>query len=214
MAHLTDPPNAGPPDRHWNAVYAEGDRDRSWWQDEPAESLEAIALVAPAHDAPILDVGGGSSQLAGSLLERGHTDVTVLDLSSVALELARRRLGGQGERVTWIVADVLSWTPPRRYALWHDRAVLHFFTDPKDRARYAERVRAAVTEGGHAIIATFAPDGPDRCSGLPVQRSSAADIAELLGNDFRMVDARTRPHRTPAGAIQPFTWVVAQASNS
>ena len=106
--------------------------------------------------------------------------------------------------------DVLAWTPPRRYAVWHDRAVVHFFTRPEDRARYAATLRSAVAAGGHAIIATFAPDGPDRCSGLPVQRASAEEIGELLGDEFRVLDARIRAHRTPAGAIQPFTWVVAR----
>jgi SAM-dependent methyltransferase len=198
------------PTGHWDAAYAGGDRNRSWFQEDPAESLAAVARVAPPLDAPIIDVGGGSSALAGRLLERGHSDVTVLDLSRTALDLARERLGPAGARVTWVADDLLAWTPPRRYALWHDRAVLHFFVSRRDRARYAATLRAALRPGGHAIIATFAPHGPDRCSGLPVRRSSAPEIAQLLGAGFHVVEASVHEHRTPSGAVQPFTWVLAK----
>ena len=198
------------PHSHWDAAYADGDEDRSWTQERPAESLEALAFTAPAPDAPLIDVGGGSSRLAAALLDAGHSDVTVLDLSAAALDLARRRLGPRADMVTWLVADLLTWRPTRQYATWHDRAVLHFFTDPVDRSRYADTLRSALMPGGHAIIAGFAPDGPDHCSGLPVQRSSAQDIADLLGDDFELLHARVREHRTPSGTAQPFTWVIAR----
>jgi trans-aconitate methyltransferase len=201
-------------DVHWDAAYADGDDDRSWTQEQPAESLEALAVTAPRPDAPFIDVGGGSSRLTGALLDAGHSDVTVLDISEAALDLARRRLGPRADMVTWLVADLVTWRPARQYATWHDRAVLHFFTDPGDRARYADTLRAALLPGGHAIIATFAPDGPDRCSGLPVQRNSARDIADLLGHDFELLRAHVREHRTPSGAVQPFTWVIARRIGS
>jgi trans-aconitate methyltransferase len=197
-------------DAHWDAAYADGDDDRSWTQERPTESLEALASTALPPDAPLIDVGGGSSRLTAALLDAGHSDITVLDLSKAALQLSRRRLGPRADMVTWLAADVLTWQPTRQYAIWHDRAVLHFFTDPTDRSRYADTLRSALMSGGHAIIATFAPSGPDHCSGLPVQRSSAQEIVDLLGHDFQLLRAQVREHRTPSGAAQPFTWVVAQ----
>ena len=196
-------------DRHWDAVYADGDATASWTQTHPTRSLDAIAAIAPELNAPVIDVGGGSSTLASALLTAGHTDVTVLDLSARALELARERLGDEADRVQWISADLLQWRPRRRYAIWHDRAVLHFFTTPADRAQYAATLLDAVRPGGHAIIATFALDGPDRCSGLPVRRSSAENILRLLGDEFAGVSADIEHHRAPSGRVQPFSWLVA-----
>lgn len=195
---------------HWDAVYADGD-DRSWTQERPTESLEALASIAPCPDAPLIDIGGGSSRLSAALLDAGHSDITVLDLSEAALDLARRRLGPRADLVTWLPADVLTWQPTRQYAIWHDRAVLHFFTEVNDRSRYVDNLRSALMSGGHAVIATFAPGGPDHCSGLPVQRSSAQEIADLLGPDFKLLSTQVREHRTPSGATQPFTWVIAQS---
>jgi len=197
-------------DNHWNATYANGDSTTSWTQVNPTESLRAIAAVSPGLDAAIIDVGGGSSRLAGELLRAGRTDVTVLDVSSAALDLAKDRLLDQAARVEWIAADLLAWEPARRYAVWHDRAVLHFFTDPADRGRYVAKLADGLANGGHAIIATFAPDGPTSCSGLPVQRSSAEEILDLLGNQFTGVSAKTQHHRTPGGREQAFTWIVAK----
>jgi trans-aconitate methyltransferase len=201
------------PSAHWDAAYADGDDDRSWTQERPTESLEALASIAPCPDAPLIDVGGGSSRLTAALLDAGHSDITVLDLSEVALDLARRRLEPRADMVTWLAADLLTWQPTRQYAIWHDRAVLHFFTDPTDRSRYVDSLRSSLVSGGHAIIATFAPGGPDHCSGLPVQRTSAQQISDLLGHDFRLLRAQVREHRTPSGATQPFTWVIARRAS-
>ena len=195
---------------HWDDVYAGGDAAVSWAQAHPAPSLRAIAATGLPAAAPVIDIGGGSSALAGELLAAGHRDVTVLDLSATALAIARERLGELGDQVTWIAADLLAWKPARGYALWHDRALLHFFTREDDRAAYAARLHAAVAPGGFAVIATFAPDGPETCSGLPVRRSDAGDMLELLGRRFRAVSAATLPHITPGGRTQPFTWIVAQ----
>ena len=192
---------------HWDAAYAGGHRRVSWFQDDPAESLDAIWRAAPAPDAPIVDVGGGASALAGRLLEQGRTDVTVLDLSAVALQLAGDRIGDD-PRVHWIAADVLAWKPERTYAIWHDRALLHFFTADADRARYAATLAKALHPGGHAIVATFAPHGPERCSGLRVRRSAATEIAALLGPGFELQHAATHDHVTPGGTTQPFTWAI------
>ena len=200
-------------DAHWDAAYADGDAARSWTQEQPTESLEAIAFTAPSPDSPLIDIGGGSSRLTAALLDAGHSDITVLDISAAALDLARRRLGPRADMVTWLTADLLTWQPERQYGTWHDRAVLHFFTDPVNRSRYVNRLRSALMPGGHAIIATFAPDGPERCSGLPVQRNSAQNIAELLGPGFQMLRAEVREHRTPSGATQPFTWIIARRTH-
>jgi hypothetical protein len=152
--------------------------------------------------------GPSPSDGLDALVER--LPITVLDLSATALALAKERLGARGDAVNWIAADLLAWTPARAYALWHDRAVLHFFTRQEDRVAYADRVREAVAPGGHAIIATFAPDGPPTCSGLPVRRSSAGGVLRLLGPAFAEVQALTEQHVTPGGRIQPFSWVTAR----
>lgn len=195
---------------HWQQAYEAGDDSKSWTQGSAEPSLTAIARTGVALDGPILDVGGGSSPLAGELLARGHTDITVLDIAQNALDLARSRLGGQADAVRWLQADLMTWRPERRYAIWHDRAVLHFFTDPEDRATYARAVDAALAPGGYAVIATFAPDGPEQCSGLPVYRSSAEETLTLLGPSFSAVATEQHVHSTPGGNEQAFSWLVAR----
>ena len=198
----------------WNAAYAPGDEHRSWYEAHPSASLKAIQSITPSLQAPIIDVGGGSSRLSGALLAAGYDDLTVLDISQTALSLAQSRLGSDANHVTWVTADLLAWQPTRRYAVWHDRAVLHFFVDPGARRTYTETLHAALTPGGHAIIATFAPDGPAQCSGLPVQRNSADQILQLLGGDFIAVNTSVETHITPTGNPQALTWVIAQRQPS
>ena len=195
---------------HWDAVFAGGDERRSWHQARPAESLRAIKRVVSDRNAAIIDVGGGSSGLSGALLAAGYRDLTVLDISKTALSLAESRLGESAERITWIAADLLAWRPPRRYRVWHDRAVLHFFVDADDRRAYAQTLHEALAPGGYAIIACFAPTAPDRCSGLPVHRGSTDDILGLLGSDFSTVASSVQVHTTPSNRQQPFTWVTAR----
>lgn len=195
---------------HWDAAFAGGDEQRSWYQGRPSESVRAIERVVADRDAAILDVGGGSSGLSAALLAAGYRDLTVLDVSHTALSLARSRLGNRAERVTWIAADLLAWRPPRRYLVWHDRALLHFFVDADDRRGYVQTLRQALAPGGYAIIASFAPTGPEQCSGLPVLRSSAEDILDLLGSEFSTVESSIRIHTTPSNQDQPFTWVTAR----
>lgn len=197
------------PETYWDHVYAEGDATKSWRQPRPRVSLSAIgSALGNEREAPIIDVGGGSSTLADELLTTGYTDVTVLDVSANALRLARERMGEAAERVNWIAADLLQWRPDREYALWHDRATLHFFVLESDRRRYAHVARAAIAPGGYAVIATFAPDGPTTCSGLPVHRSSPDGIAALLGAQFSLLSADHELHRTPRGAEQSFAWAL------
>lgn len=192
---------------HWDAAYDRGTENVSWTQEEARVSLELIGELGVPPTAPVVDVGGGASPLAANLLDRGFTDVSVLDLSEHGLAAGRALLGARAGEVAWIVADVRDWAPPRRYGLWHDRAVLHFITDPAERRAYAARAADGVAPGGGIVIATFAPDGPDRCSGLPVRRSSPDELATLLGDAFTVVAARREEHRTPGGSIQPFTWI-------
>ena len=199
---------------HWDAAFAGGDEQRSWYQGRPSESLRAIEHVAPDRDAAILDVGGGSSGLSGALLAAGYRDLTVLDVSKTALSLAQSRLGQSAERVTWITADLLAWRPPRRYFVWHDRAVLHFFVDADDRRDYVKTLHEALAPTGYAIIAGFAPTGPEQCSGLPVHRSSPDDILDLLGSEFRAVESSVQIHTTPSNTDQPFTWVTARRGHA
>lgn len=197
--------------RHWESVYsATAPTGVSWYQPEPAVSLTMIDALGIPRDAAIIDVGGGASTLADTLIERGFTDLSVLDLSATALDHARRRLAGDAHRVHWLHDDVLTWTPPRAYDLWHDRAVFHFLVDPSDRDRYLDTLDAAVSRDGQVIIATFAADGPRQCSGLPVARYDADALATAVGPTFTTVEARREDHRTPWGAVQPFTWVAFQ----
>ncbi len=195
------------PDRqaHWDNVYTtKHEQDVSWYQDRATPSLDLIALTGLSTDVEIIDIGGGASRLVDSLLLANFGRLTVLDLSAAALEAARQRLGDKAALVKWIVADVTTWQPSQTYALWHDRAAFHFLTDPADQSAYAERLKRAVKPAGFAIIGTFAPDGPERCSGLPIVRHDAASLAAMLGDEFELIDARRHEHTTPWGAMQRF----------
>ncbi|MQA84434.1 MAG: methyltransferase domain-containing protein [Streptosporangiales bacterium] len=192
---------------HWDTVYeSRGTEGVSWYQPAASVSLELIdVLDVPRHTA-VVDVGGGASRLADGLVERGFTDISVLDVSKSALDAARGRLDPDAP-VTWLHEDVLDWRPGRRFGLWHDRAVFHFLTEPEHQAGYLAVLRSAIRPGGAVVLATFAPDGPEYCSGLPVARYSARQLAETLGEDFRTVGVRREEHTTPTGAVQAFTWV-------
>jgi SAM-dependent methyltransferase len=193
-------------EEHWDDRYRTvGPTAVSWYQARPDVSLDLLAAAGVGPADSVLDVGGGASTLVDHLLAAGHTDVAVLDVSSVALEDARARLGDP-PGVTWIHADLLTWTPPRRWAIWHDRAVLHFLVDDADRARYVVLLRRTLEPGGTFVIGTFAEDGPTHCSGLPVRRYSHDDLGALLG-DVEVVARRREVHRTPGDADQPFTWL-------
>jgi SAM-dependent methyltransferase len=194
---------------HWDEVYGRVDpAEVSWYQSTPQMSLDLIAATAVPPTDAIVDIGGGTSNLATRLVGRGFADVSVLDVSARAAQRARDLAGDAAARVDWIVADVLSWRPSRRYRLWHDRAVFHFFTDEVDREAYAATLGAALDPEGLVIVATFALDGPEQCSGLPTARYDGPSLAAALGDRFELVDSRREEHHTPGGAMQPFTWVV------
>jgi SAM-dependent methyltransferase len=190
---------------HWENVYTtKSETEVSWFQENPAPSLELIALAGLPADATIIDIGGGASRLVDALVERKFGQITVLDLSAAALDAAKARLGDRGAGVEWVVADVTTWEPSQTYDLWHDRAAFHFLTAASDRSAYVRHLKKAVRSGGHVIIGTFALDGPERCSGLPVMRYDAGMLGAILGNDFRLIDSRRHDHSTPWGAVQRF----------
>jgi trans-aconitate methyltransferase len=194
-------------EQHWEAVWRDrAPEDMSWFQDAPTRSLELIRVAAPEPAAPIVDVGGGASRLVDRLLAAGYTDLTVLDISAAALGAAQRRLGADATRVEWVRDDVLTHRFEHRFRVWHDRAVFHFLVDPTDRRRYVERLLEAVTPGGHVIIATFGPQGPSHCSGLPVQRYDDAGLAAALGSGFEPCSSTEEMHHTPSGATQQFAY--------
>ena len=172
--------------------------------------MDLIGAVAPARQSRIIDIGGGASLLVHCLLDQGYSDLTVLDISEAALEVARARLGDRGDEVTWLAADARSLRLPEEVDVWHDRAVFHFLTEESDRQAYLASVRAALRVGGHVIIATFGPGGPDHCSGLEVERYDADKLAELFGPPFELVQNLQRQHVTPAGTSQEFTYAVLQ----
>jgi rhodanese-related sulfurtransferase len=199
--------------QHWNQRYADAGATRvSWYQPEPAMSLALVDHLVVTTTAPVIDVGGGASLLVDALLARGYVDLTVLDISSTALEIARQRVG-EAARVRWICADIMSWQPERQYALWHDRAVFHFLTDLAEQTRYLDTVSRALDPGGAVIMATFAADGPERCSGLPVARYDAGELERRL-DGFTLVASRREEHITPTGAVQPFTWIAARRGST
>ncbi|MGE5408701.1 MAG: class I SAM-dependent methyltransferase, partial [Syntrophothermus sp.] len=178
----------------------------SWTEPAPTTSLELIAEAAIPLDAAIIDVGGGASMLAGELLLAGYADVTVADISAAALARARSELGEAGGRVRWIETDVRRADFGRAFALWHDRAVFHFMVSEEDRRAYLRTLGRSLAPGGHLVLATFGPEGPSECSGLPVRRYDAAAIAGLLGEEYELVSARLHEHRTPRGAAQQFVY--------
>jgi ubiquinone/menaquinone biosynthesis C-methylase UbiE len=191
---------------HWEGVYASrGETEVSWFQETPAPSLELLERAGAKPASAIIDIGGGASRLADALLARGFCDLTVLDISPAALAAARARLGDQADRIAWTAADATQWEPEAaRYDVWHDRAAFHFLTEPQDQRAYLDRLRRALRPGGHVVIGTFAPDGPEKCSGLPVARHDAASLARLLGRDFALVEERRHAHETPWASVQRF----------
>lgn len=194
---------------HWDEVYERLSTSApSWYEGEPATSLRLIAANPKGTDAAVIDVGGGTAELVDHLLARGHPHVALLDVSERALDEVRRRLGDRADRVSFIAADVLQWTPSRRYDVWHDRAVFHFLVEERDRLRYVATAAEAVAPGGVAIVATFAADGPTSCSGLPVARYSPDALATVFAPEFSPAMSERVVHVTPGGVVQPFTWCV------
>jgi SAM-dependent methyltransferase len=192
---------------HWERVYTEKDpREVSWYEPILAHSLALIEEAQVDRDVAILDAGGGASTLASDLLDAGYTDITVADLSASSLDQAKAQLRQQADRVKWVEADIRNHDFDRRFDLWHDRALFHFMVQPADRVAYLDTLRQTLRPGGHLVIATFGPQGPTRCSGLPVNRYSDDGLWQSLGDDFALISSRLDVHRTPSGASQQFLY--------
>ncbi|MBU1215695.1 MAG: class I SAM-dependent methyltransferase [Gammaproteobacteria bacterium] len=196
------------PKQHWEEVYTTKSTDSvSWFQPHASLSLDLIKATGAAKDAGIIDVGGGASTLVDDLLANGYSDLTVLDLSAHAMEAARQRLGKQEALVRWIEADITEVDlPSKRYDIWHDRAVFHFLTTPEQREAYVQTVFRSVKPGGHVIVATFAEDGPEQCSGLPVMRYRPEELHDQFGEAFTLLKHTKEAHHTPAGKVQQFVY--------
>ncbi len=195
--------------RHWDDVYTRHDDTQvSWFESDPTCSVEMLDAGGALPDQAVIDVGAGASRLVDVLLARGFTDLTALDVSDGGPARTRARLGAAADRVRWVVTDLLDWAPDRRYDIWHDRAVFHFLTDPADRARYRELLGRALAPGALVVLATFADDGPEQCSGLPTARYDAAALVAEIGSGFEVVTSARVVHPTLWAAVQPFTWLV------
>lgn len=193
---------------HWGKVYrATAETAVSWYQPHLTRSL-AYVLAAGDQSTSIIDIGGGASTLVDDLLSRDYADVTVLDVAESALAQARARLGTKAEKVSWIAADITTWRPVRPYQIWHDRAVFHFLTTDSQQSAYIAALRAATLPGSTIIMATFAPDGPETCDGLPVQRYSPQSLIARLGPSFFLLDDTRETHTTPGGTEQPFSYAI------
>jgi trans-aconitate methyltransferase len=190
---------------HWEAVYTtKGENEVSWFQENPSPSLELIDLAGSTPDSAIVDIGGGASRLVDGLVASRFNHLTILDVSEAALEAAKTRLGARASQVQWIVADVTKWDSTQTFDIWHDRAAFHFLIDAADRSAYVTCMKRAVKPGGHVIIGTFAPDGPEKCSGLLVNRYDATSLAKELGQGFELIDSRRHDHSTPWNSAQRF----------
>ena len=193
--------------QHWNKVYeTKGAQEVSWYQPRPELSLTLITASGSGKDAGIIDVGGGASTLVDYLLDAGFTRLAVLDLSGAALTQGRARLGARAAAVEWFEADVTAFVPPHRFGLWHDRAVFHFLTVADDRRRYVATLRQTLQPGGTVIMATFALDGPPKCSGLDVMRYDEQSIVGELGAEFTLQEVLRETHVTPWQLEQRFLY--------
>jgi len=200
---------------HWEHIYeTKAPTQVSWYQEHAQYSLQFIQNTGVPKTGHIIDIGGGASALVNDLLAAGFENISVLDVSATALQLARQRLGARTADVHWIEADITQADLPREaYDVWHDRAVFHFLTQPADRRRYIDAVHHAVRKGGHVILATFAPDGPDHCSGLEVVRYSAESLHDEFGEGFELTDSARETHHTPFGTDQKFIYCYCRKSN-
>ena len=196
--------------QHWDAAYDSGHETRGWYQASAVLSRVLIRDTGLPHDCAIIDIGGGASVLVDDLLADGYTDITVLDHSPAGLQVARDRLGDRAADVTWVTADLRTWTPERTYAVWHDRAVLHFLLADDDIAAYRARLLEATGPGSWAVIGIFGPEGPAVCAGLPVRQYDESDLEALLEPDFEIAQMTFADHVRPDGEVQQFLWALAQ----
>jgi len=193
---------------HWDGVYGQKRFDQvSWYAPHLGLSMRLIEQLCPQRETSIVDIGGGESTLVDDLVERGYTDLSVLDISETAIDFTKKRLGNSASTVAWHVGDITQYNfGEARFDLWHDRAVFHFLTDSSDRTSYVDEVGRALKPGGVMIVATFGPDGPLKCSGLEVVRYSESLLKNEFARDFELLGSETTEHQTPAGGTQQFLY--------
>ena len=194
---------------HWENIYANKQMNEvSWFQQEPTISLALIQKKTQSKDDAIIDIGGGDGFLVDNLLELGYTNITVLDISANAINKVKERLGINADKVKWIISDITEFIPAEQYKVWHDRAVFHFLTQEKDIEYYKILVDENISDNGHFILATFADDGPEKCSGLEVCKYSEKDMENSFSAAFKVIESFKYKHLTPFGTIQNFTFSV------
>jgi 2-polyprenyl-3-methyl-5-hydroxy-6-metoxy-1,4-benzoquinol methylase len=193
---------------HWEDVYQKHrPNELGWYQESPDISLRMIESTGVDEDGRIIDVGGGASPLIELLVARG-SNVTVLDISSTALEEAKKRLGEASDKVKWIVADITKYKSTEIYDIWHDRAVFHFLTSPQDRKEYVACLNSALRVGGYLVISTFGPAGPRKCAGLRTMRYSPESLHKEIGDNFHLAESGDEIHLTPTAKEQEFIYCV------
>ncbi|MEJ2405692.1 MAG: class I SAM-dependent methyltransferase [Candidatus Thiodiazotropha sp.] len=193
--------------QHWENIYHSRSPEKvSWYQTTPQRSLALIRSCTLESGDPIIDIGGGASRLIDHLVQDGYQDLSVLDISATALRHAQQRLGDNARQVHWIESDITEFQPPRRFTLWHDRAVFHFLTQAADRAQYVTTLRQALPSGGQLILASFAVGGPVKCSGLDIVQYDADRLLDTLGAGFELLEEQSENHLTPDHAVQAFKY--------
>jgi len=196
---------------HWENVYRTKNTTKvNWYEPVPKTSLRLIEKLKLSAHAKIIEVGSGNSNLSEFLLKKGYLDITLIDISEEALESAKKRLGEQAKKITWLAADVADFKPPAKYALWHDRAVFHFLTEKGDVNNYANTAGNHIVPGGYLIISTFSNNGPDECSGLHVQQYSEMELSKTFEEKFKKIECFSENHITPSGGSQNFLFCVFQ----
>src|SRR5579872_7043981 len=193
--------------QHWENIYQNHQLTQvSWYEPIPETSLSIIKRFNLPMDAAIIDIGGGDSLLVDYLLLMGYTNITVLDISAKEIERAQARLGEKAQMVTWLVQDVLDFTTTQQYDLWHDRAAFHFFTDINEQERYLDSVHQYLKPNGYLVLSTFSTEGPETCSGLPVQQYSENSLSKLFNKYFEKIRCFTKMHITPFHTVQSFVF--------
>ncbi len=193
---------------HWEKVYGTKAPDAvSWYAPHLETSLNLIHKASSDRDAAIIDIGGGEATLVDDLIFEGYKDISVLDISQKAIDVARARIGDLADKIHWYCADITQATLPQNYFdVWHDRAVFHFLTQEDDRKKYVEQVMCSVKHGGYVIMSTFGPEGPEKCSGLDVVRYDPDNLHRQFGKSFKLIDSSTEIHKTPMGTTQQFLY--------
>ena len=195
---------------HWQKVYDKVENEFSWYQAYPKTSVKLIEETGVGHHDPIIDIGGGDSHLVDALLEKGYSNLFVLDISSQAIDRARKRLGRSESKVNWILDDVVDFKPSVKFSVWHDRAAFHFLNDDYSIQRYKDNVVRSVMPAGKFILGTFSNNGPDRCSGLPVKQYTEASMEKTFTGPFQKVRCFEELHETPFHTTQLFQFCLFQ----